>query len=397
MNNSLSDRWQKPLRLLFYATYMFFFNYYYLASTMFWFCLGEFKPTLITFSERTVTWLFVLAVINFLFVYDGLRERLLFVLLFVPLFCLFATESYRFYEIIACLLLILSAKNVSIKVVGWISVICGSAWMLSSAIACHLGYLPDVINRGRHSFGSIYFTDLCCHILVLFITLCVLRNGRLKLYEYIAAAILIVINVKYMQAKVGLICLLVLLFGTMFYQYLIPRMHINVSLLKNVMKYLIGAFVILAVLMTLITLSYSPDPDVWYHKYSFFHTLEMRFRFGYQAFQNYEILPFGQLVTEVGNGARTDGGPPETYFLDISYIRLLFIYGWVILLVVMILYTQLQVNLYKKKCFYLMFVVTVFALDCSVEHHMVDLSYCILPYLLFARYEPNSEVSKAND
>ena len=389
MHRLQSGRWQVSLRLLFYVIYVFLFNLYYLRTTMFWnWCLKDYQPALIMVSDRMTICLFVLAVVNFLFSYEGIRERLLFIMLFVPSVYLFTADYSKFYAIIACFLLILCSKNISFRLIGWISVYCGSAWMLSSAIACHLGYLPDVINHGRHSFGSIYFTDLFCHILVLFMTLCILRNGRLKLFEYFAAAVLVGINLKYMQAKVGLVCMFVLLFGTLFYQYIRPRMHINVPFLKSVMKFFICAFVIIAAVMTAITLSYSTDPGNWYNKYDFFHTLEMRFRYGYQAFQNYKILPFGQVVTEYANGENLEGGPTNYYFLDISYIRLLFIYGWVTLLIAMLLYTQLQVKLYKKGWFYLMFVVAVFALDCGVEHHMIDLTYCILPYLMLARFEP---------
>ena len=391
---TLSSRWQMPLHLLFYVGYVFFFNFHFLRTTMFWnWCLTDYQAVLDRCSDNVIFCLFILAAVNFLFTYDSIRERLLFLLIYIPLLYLFITDDYRFFLPMACLLLVLCSKNASFRVIGWISVVCGSAWTLTSAIACHLGYIPDVINHGRHSFGSIYFTDLFCHILVLFITICILRDGRLKLYEYFAAAVLIAINMKYMQAKVGLFCLLVLLCGTVFYQYLLPRMHVNPEFVKSIMKVFVGSFVIIAVLMTAITLSYSPDPNVWYNKYGFFHTLEMRFRFGYQAFQNYEILPFGQMVAEAGNGGRLDGGPDDVYFLDISYIRLLFVFGWIMLIVVMVLYTVLQLKLYKKSWFYLMFVVSVFALDCGVEHHIVDLSYCILPYLLFARFEPVNRVS----
>ena len=93
------------------------------------------------------------------------------------------------------LLILICSKGKSHKVMGIISLICGWSWIIVSAIACRMGKVPDIVFGNRHSLGSIYMTDLACHFLTLMMVVCILRKGKLKIWEYIFSLILMAVNI----------------------------------------------------------------------------------------------------------------------------------------------------------------------------------------------------------
>lgn len=393
LTNSYSESHKRgllPLKAIFVVLFTLFFNIHFFQTTMLYRELyQDYQTVIISCFDKAATVLVALAILYIVFVYKTLTEKTIAIIItLVSLIFTHVRELPTGNSYLVFFLLLVCSKNASYKLISRIALSCGSFWILYSAIACKLGYISDIVFNGRHSFGSIYVTDLFCHFLTLFMVLCILRNGKLRVYDYLIAIAILLINVLYMNAKVGFLCFVILLSGTFFYQFVRPKCRIQQQSIKCFTFFTITSFILLSILMLLVSYYYSDSADVWYNKYSFFHTLEMRFRFGSQAFEEYEILPWGQYIFENGNGGRVSGIPAENYFfLDISYIKILFINGWVTLLLLLTLFTSLQIKLYRNKSFYALFVLAVFALDCSVEHHIMEISYSLLIYLLNTKNE----------
>ncbi|MBO7451483.1 MAG: hypothetical protein J6U54_14050 [Clostridiales bacterium] len=381
----IENKWLKPFNILYYFLFAGFFNYSFMGSTMLY---GEYLYKYFNDFVKIYDFLYEillgLTIFTIIFLHKGVKEKIFPITMLVAVML---HDHFREFTTVLNLatfvMLVISAKGKSYKVIGIISLISGWSWIITSAIACKMGKVPDVVFGNRHSFGSIYMTDLACHFLTLMMVICVIRKGKLKIWEYGISLMLMAVNILYMKAKVGFLCLFILMAGTFYYQYIMPHSQVNIGVKRIYKKTCLFAILILAPLMLYLTATFTTDPDMFYNKIGVLDTIRARLMLGRQALDQYPITMWGVYVREKGNGGSTTGIVTDYFFLDISYIRLLFKEGVVILGIVIAMFVKLQKRLADSKCIYLMFVVLVFIIDCSIEHHIIELSYSLLPYLLY--------------
>lgn len=102
----------------------------------------------------------------------------------------------------------------------------------------------------------------------------------------------------------------------------------------------IAGVLVLFILPNLISIFYNPDNGFLYDLNQFFND---RFLLGFNAYRDYTVNPFGSLITWIGFGG-VDTVEVHIYelagynYVDISYIKNLFDYGWVYMLGVMAMY-----------------------------------------------------------
>ncbi len=97
---------------------------------------------------------------------------------------------------------------------------------------------------------------------------------------------------------------------------------------------------------------------------------------------DYGISLFGQDVPMVGFGGSTTL-EEEYFFIDSSYLNILLRYGILFLIMVFIIYGTIC---YKhKEDTVLMLAVTLLAISCFIDHHMMEEAYNPLTYALFAK------------
>jgi len=65
----------------------------------------------------------------------------------------------------------------------------------------------------------------------------------------------------------------------------------------------------------------------------------------------------------------------EYFYLDSSFIQILLKHGIVVVSTILILATYIQYKAFKAENYIFMFIMSVIALDCTIEHHMMDISY----------------------
>lgn len=386
--------------VIFYFVFFCEFNYRFLTSTMFYSeYVAQYSETITQIYDIPYKILLGFTIFTILFLYKEPKSKILPISLLIValLFNHFRSITTIKSDAIFIMLLICS-KDKSYKTIGVISLISGWLWIIVSAVACKLGYIPDIVFGNRHSFGSIYMTDLACHFLTLFMVLCVIKKGKLNLVDYAFGLTLLFINITQMKAKIGLVCLFIVIAGTFFYQYILPHTQKNrgILLVSNSVCILFVVFIIPAVIYW--TLTYTEDPDVIYNKYHVLSTLQSRFMLGRKAFDNYPISLWGTYIQERGNGGNLTGIMVEDYFfLDISYIRLLFHKGIVFLSAFTIIFVKIQTRLIKNKEYYIAFIVLVFLIDCTIEHHMIEIHYSLLIYLLFCSLPQTAKQFKPNN
>ena len=386
-NRHLFKRWLIPIDIIYYVLFLWFFNYSFMFTTMFY------SEHLIVYSELfkllnhyASNALLVVSIISAVIVPNKPQGK------FVSLLVIVMACTYDHYRgepkmssVAIFLLLLVGSQGKSIKFIFKSFFICGWCWLFASYIGCKLGYLPDIgFQIGKHSFGTIYNTDLACHLLTLVMMYCVLKNGKLKVIEYAGIITVILVNVMFIKGKVSFVCMVLVLLGTIYYQYVSPRSKIKREQIRLFSVVSVTSIFFFSLLSIIMSKYYSDSPDQIINKYDILHTFSTRFAMGKVAFDNYPIRLWGTEIIERGNGGNVTGETvSDYYYLDISYIRLLFIYGTTLFACVTTIFALLQYQLCKKKQYYFAFLVGIFLLDCFVEHHIFELSYSFFPFLLF--------------
>ena len=393
-NISLNNKWQRPINILYYIIFACIFNYHFMTSTMFYSeYLKDYYPQFVKYYDNIYWILLGLSIFTIIFLFKGVKEKIFpIIILLVALLYNHFREVTTMGTLSVFLMLIICSKGKSYKVIGGLSLIFGWGWIISSAVACKMGKIPDIVFGNRHSLGSIYMTDLACHFLTLTMVVCIIRKGKLKLWEYAIAFGLMGVNILFMKAKVGFLCQFILIAGTFYYQYIIPRSQLNYGV-KNTYKKVCTFFILLIIpFMMFLTITYSSDPNVFYNRIGALDTISARLMLGKRAFDEYPITLWGTYIQERGNGGNTQGFVTDYFFLDISYVRLLFKDGVVILTLITVIFLKLQKKLSNRGDNYMLFVVLIFIIDCAIEHHIVEPAYDMLPYLVFCNLSNGNSI-----
>ena len=366
----------------FYISYFYAFN------------LAFFKTTL--YSELDIfdyyyelRWLMFIAtgvillvlIRDILFVYEDRKTQiisLILLLIALPGGWRDDTSSRTVFLFIA---IILASRTRSLRTILKVALYSGTFWLFISFIGSKIGWIEDLVyGGGRHSFGIIYCTDLACHIFCVLVALWLLREGKLKIYDYAILIFANIANLLWIRGKVCAVCLLLLLLGMLWNQFVIPlfsgisgKKYYQVT--RNaICVFLITLPVLLALMSILLSYFYTDDPGIFYNKYPIMHTLQLRYEMGCEAFDLYEVKNYGVGVWEQGYGSSTT--PPDSYFvLDISYMKILFSFGRVPLLIFTGLLVYTGIRAFREKRSYLLILMAIVAIDAAVEHHLSDVSY----------------------
>lgn len=290
---------------------------------------------------------------------------------------------------------------------------CGVIIVTGVFILSMLGLIEN--NRGN-SFGFIYRTDYAAHLLFLFLIFCFYYGGNLSWQGELGILFMTIINMLFVGGKTSYICMSIVVFVTYLRHYrrigkvpyqeeskiikivfriiYIPVIivdkisrkisDINLKKLKATVrifnKY---SFIIFAALMIGLTMLYVYVPVKIFDYIPKSNTVRARLRLGILGFEQFSIKLFGNSIPQRGAGG-TEGYIPFYYFLDSSYIRMILQFGLIVFIVLVGLMTLVQFKLYKEKMFYELFLVAIVALDCAMEHHIIDFSYNTFALLAWA-------------
>ncbi len=76
----------------------------------------------------------------------------------------------------------------------------------------------------------------------------------------------------------------------------------------------------------------------------------------------------------------------EYFWLDCSFMRILFCNGVMVFITILLLSVFIQYRALKAKNYLFMFIMCVIALDCTIEHHLTDISYNFIFMLALTDY-----------
>ncbi len=312
--------------------------------------------------------------------------------------------------ILAMCVFIVAASGKNARTILKISVIGGILCLLVSYISARTGIIGEYIAHtatggvieARHTFGVISPTDHAAHLLFIVTASCMLliRSQERKWYHCLAFLPMLFsyfLAYRYNRARIASFCILLVILITvvreLHAEFLSGRTPKLPSALKRAVTVVFAALSLLYLVFFIWSAYMMRQKDPASVRIPFrsllasfmdLTSIDHRIEVSQMSFRTYSPGLFGQEIREVGFGG---GRNPtlETYtFMDISYVKILFVGGILFTIVILGLMTYIQFKNLREKLYACILLLTVIALDCLFEHHIYELSYNVFPLLAFA-------------
>ncbi len=237
----------------------------------------------------------------------------------------------------------------------------------------------SVDGRVRNSFGICYPTNFAAYVFFLMATFFYLVKDRMKWWMYIAGIVVGFVVFKYCHTRLDSACMVILSVLYMITALVDRHLRDRAMWLRLL---LCSAVVILFLLCFFLTYSYDPSAG-WMKKLdTLFST---RLALGREAFDRYHVNLFGQLVPMLGNGGSLELNG-NYFFLDSSYLYILFQYG--IVFTVVVIGTFVLSSFKRKKDLFFLITLFVIAINATTAHHLTHVQYNPFFMSLFASFPP---------
>jgi len=284
-------------------------------------------------------------------------------------------------------LIVAAATGVSFKRIGALYLYIGAFISLLALICSQTGIIIDYtyfsyrndIASVRHSLGIIYPTDCFAHVFYLMLIYLIVRFRRITYIELAGLSVITGVFYYFTGARADLACAVAVLVLCV----ICKALKYKEIRLPEAVKYIFACCpgVLCSALILTLSKIYNPNDA---HMHTINTILSDRLYYGMTGFNLYGFTPFGS-ESFAENGSSNGGISQASYvFYDSSYVKFLFKYGWVLLLVLLVVLTLISVRFVKNKMFYGVIFLAAVALSCMIEHHMLELSYNITFLLLTA-------------
>lgn len=273
------------------------------------------------------------------------------------------------------------------------------SFLLVVTIVCsQIGMVDNLVyhfegRRERQSFGGCYPTDFAAYFVWLSLAWVYIRKEKLKFAE-IGMILLAGVGVWYFcDARLSMAVLFLsglVFFGIKLRHVYLEHMMIESGEIKQriddkkvmsnwLLNLLVFAMPLCAVVMITLSYCFSFEQPVLAKLDSL---LSGRLLLGKIAFERFDVKLFGQFVPMVGFGRNTVTyiAGSNYFFLDSSFMTILMCYGCVLFFFIIAAFMNSAFRAKKRNDYYLVLIIALIALDCMVEHHMMEIWYN--PFLL---------------
>ena len=289
-------------------------------------------------------------------------------------------------------LLILLLYDADIDVILKTYVIVSGAIVLGVFVLSILGVIPSlqvaqVRSAGlviRNSFGFIYPTDFASHCFYLFIAWGYILRKRLILLRTLVCLSLSFFIIKFCDARLN--ALSVLLATVIFI-----LMYVTKERKFKIYGILPYSAAIFSFIMFYLTYFFTWSSHLFVSLNNLF---SMRLFLGKNAIDTYDIHLFGTTgVNFIGYGGTTESVYSYNY-VDSSYIQMLFYYGVVPVVLLVLIYVIASKRIYKQGMFLFLALLSLITVNCTIEAFWVRPGYNIFMFTLFASLLPNQYKTK---
>ena len=302
------------------------------------------------------------------------------ILLIITSLCVFLQTGATNFLLYSLLILLL--YDVDVDVILKTYVFIAGSIIIGIFVLSIIGFLPNlqfaqVRSSGlviRNSFGFIYPTDFASHCFYLFIAWGYLLREK---YIWLRVAVGVALSafiIKFCDARLNSMSILVavIIFLVMYYTnekkfkvyYILPY---SAAIFSSLMFYLSSHF------------SFSSPFFVKLNDF-----FSMRLFLGKNALDTYKLHLFGtNNVKFIGYGGTTESVLSYNY-VDSSYIQMLFYYGIVPVVLLVLVYVLSSRRFYKEGKMLFLALLSLITINCMIEAFWVRPGYNIFMFTLFA-------------
>lgn len=226
----------------------------------------------------------------------------------------------------------------------------------------------------RNSFGFIYPTDFASHCFYLYTAISYIFRKKFIVLRTALGFGLAYFIIRYCDARLNAASITVMALIFLYFYFrndkqrrLFALLPLSAGIASSVMIYLSSKF-------------------TWSHPMyvALNNFFSMRLHLGHEALKKYAVQWFGiRGISFVGYGGRTESVLSYDY-VDSSYVQMLFTYGMIPVLLLVVLYIVRSWSLYRKKNYLLLTALSLIAVNCMFEAFWVRPSYNIFMFILFA-------------
>ena len=302
------------------------------------------------------------------------------ILLIITSLCVFLQTGATNFLLYSLLILLL--YDVDVDVILKTYVFIAGSIVIGIFVLSIIGFLPNlqfaqVRSSGlviRNSFGFIYPTDFASHCFYLFIAWGYLLREK---YIWLRVAVGVALSafiIKFCDARLNSMSILiaVIIFLVMYYTkekkfkvyYILPY---SAAIFSSLMFYLSSHF------------SFSSPFFVKLNDF-----FSMRLFLGKNALDTYKLHLFGtNNVKFIGYGGTTESVLSYNY-VDSSYIQMLFYYGIVPVVLLVLVYVLSSRRFYKEGKMLFLSLLSLITINCMIEAFWIRPGYNIFMFTLFA-------------
>ena len=292
--------------------------------------------------------------------------------------------------VIETVLLIVGAHGVDARKIVRVWCVAAAAALIGAMVLSLAGVIENLTyqrgGRLRYAFGIIYPTDFAAHVFFLAAGVGWLRRQRISYVELGIFAALAVFCAVACGARNNAVCILVLA-AWLAVVKVGCRRNARWRPSRALQWVMCLSAPLLAVAIIALSRVYSSSVG-WMAALN--RLLSGRLVYGRKAFNTLALSRFGIDVEMVGRGGTTeltDG----IFFLDSSYVNALFCFGVVVLAAVLTAFVVCALRHKRLGDWARLGVLAAAALQCLLEHHMLELSYNVFLLLPLAAFPPGEE------
>ena len=285
-------------------------------------------------------------------------------------------QTHRLNFLVYSMLLVLLV-NVDMKVVLRNYVIVAGILVVGVFLLSLVGMIPNLqYNRAgviRNSFGFIYPTDFASHCFYLFLAISYLLKDKLIWTRSLFGVLLSAFIIKYCDARLNALSILLATAIFMYFYY------------SNGKKLKIFALFPYSVVVFASVVTYLSYKFSWSNPFlvSVNKLITGRLALGSNAFDTFGVHLFGtRNVQFIGSGGKTESVIGYNY-VDSSYVQMLFTYGIVPVILLIIIYVVASRKQYKDGQYLLVAILSLIAFNCMIEAFWFVPTYNIFMFLLF--------------
>ena len=285
-------------------------------------------------------------------------------------------QTHRLNFLVYSMLLVLLV-NVDMKVVLRNYVVVAGILVVGVFLLSLAGIVPNLqYNRAgviRNSFGFIYPTDFASHCFYLFLSISYLLKDKFIWTRSLFGVLLSAFIIKYCDARLNALSILLATVIFIYFYY---------SKEKKLKIFALFPYsaVIFASIVTYLSYKFS-----WSNPFlvTVNKLITGRLALGRNAFDTFGVHLFGtRNVQFIGSGGKTESVIGYNY-VDSSYVQMLFTYGIVPVVLLIIIYVVASRKQYKDGQYLFVAILSLIAFNCMIEAFWFVPTYNIFMFLLF--------------